>query len=151
MKYADLSQNRTSDYKYDPDKMMAMDGNTGTYMQYAYVRNRGIFRKGGVDPAALRREPPALLLDTPEERALASQLVRFEEALTAAAADSKPSLVTAYLWDVAKTYSGFFQNCPVLKAETPALRQSRLMLCDLTARVIQRGLDLLGIRTVERM
>ena len=151
MKYADLSQNRTSDYKYDPDKMMAMDGNTGTYMQYAYVRNRGIFRKGEVDPAALRDRPPAVLLETPEERGLAVQLVRFEEALTVAAADCKPNLVTAYLWDLAKTYSGFFQNCPVLKAETPALRQSRLLLCDLTARVIQRGLDLLGIRTVERM
>ncbi len=151
VKYADLSQNRTSDYKYDPDKMMAMDGNTGTYMQYAYVRNRGIFRKGDVDPVGLRRDPPALILEKPEERALALQLVRFEEALTAAAADYKPNFVTAYLWDLAKTYSGFFQNCPVLKAETPALRQSRLLLCDLTARVIQRGLDLLGIRTVERM
>ncbi len=131
--------------------MMAMDGNTGTYMQYAYARNRSIFRKGGVDPAALRAQPPAMLLETPEERALASQLVRFEEALTAAAADYKPSFITGYLWDLAKTYSGFFQNCPVLKAETPELRQSRLLLCDLTARVIQRGLDLLGIRTVERM
>jgi len=151
VKYADLSQNRTSDYKYDPDKMMAMDGNTGTYMQYAFVRCRGIFRKGDVDPAGLRRDPPALILEKPEERALALQLVRFEEALTAAAADYKPNFVTAYLWDLAKTYSGFFQNCPVLKAETPALRQSRLLLCDLTARVIRRGLDLLGIRTVERM
>jgi arginyl-tRNA synthetase len=151
VKYADLSQNRTSDYKYDPDKMMAMDGNTGTYMQYAYVRNRGIFRKGGVGPESLRRDPPPVILGTADERALALQLVRFEEALAAAAAEYKPSFVTAYLWDLAKTYSGFFQNCPVLKAETPQLRQSRLLLCDLTARVIQRGLDLLGIRTVERM
>ena len=69
------------------------------------------------------------------------------EALAAAAADYRPNLITAYLWDLAKTYSGFFQNCPVLKAETPELRQSRLLLCDLTARVIQKGLDLLGIRT----
>ena len=151
VKYADLSQNRTSDYKYDPDKMMAMDGNTGTYMQYAFARNRSIFRKGDVDAEALRRNPAALLLDKPEERALAAQLLRFEEALAVAAADCKPNFITAYLWDLSKTYSGFFQNCPVLKAETPALRQSRLLLCDLTARVIQRGLDLLGIRTVERM
>ncbi|HVS39479.1 MAG TPA: DALR anticodon-binding domain-containing protein [Gemmataceae bacterium] len=128
-----------------------MDGNTATYMQYAYARNRSIFRKGTVDPAPLRREPPPVLLGTPEERGLALQLSRFEEALTSAAAEYKPSSITAYLWDVAKTYSGFFQNCPVLKAETPALRQSRLLLCDLTARIIQRGLDLLGIRTVERM
>jgi arginyl-tRNA synthetase len=151
VKYADLSQNRTSDYKYNPDKMMAMDGNTATYMQYAYARNRSIFRKGDVDVEALRRQAPPVQLGRPEERALAAQLLRFSEALAAAAADYKPSFITTYLWDLAKTYSGFFQNCPVLKAETPDLRQSRLLLCDLTARVVQRGLDLLGIRTVERM
>jgi arginyl-tRNA synthetase len=151
VKYADLSQNRTSDYAFDVDKMTATDGNTATYMQYAYARNRSIFRKGNEDPEALRREAPAVLLRQPEERALAAQLLRFSEALDAAAAEYKPSFVTAYLWDLAKTFSGFFQNCPVLKAETPELRRSRLLLCDLTARVIQRGLDLLGIRTVERM
>jgi arginyl-tRNA synthetase len=151
VKYADLSQNRTSDYLFDWDKMLAMDGNTATYMQYAYARNRSIFRKGNEDPAAIRANPPPVLLETPEERALAVQLLRFPEALDAAAADYRPSLITTYLWDLAKTYSGFFQNCPVLKAETPELRRSRLLLCDLTARVIQRGLDLLGIRTVERM
>jgi arginyl-tRNA synthetase len=128
-----------------------MDGNTATYMQYAYVRNRGILRKGDVDVASLRANPPPVSLPTGEERALALQLLRFHDALTAAAAEYKPSAITSYLWDLAKTYSGFFQNCPVLKAETPELRQSRLLLCDLTARVIQRGLDLLGIRTVERM
>jgi arginyl-tRNA synthetase len=151
VKYADLSQNRESDYVFNWDKMLAMDGNTATYMQYAYVRNRGIFRKGNVDVLSLRQNPPPVMLPTPEERALALQLLRFHDALTAAAAEYKPSLITAYLWDLAKTYSGFFQNCPVLKAETAELRQSRLLLCDLTARVIQRGLDLLGIGTVERM
>jgi arginyl-tRNA synthetase len=151
VKYADLSQNRTSDYKFDVEKMTAMDGNTATYMQYAYVRNRGIFRKGGIDPATLRANPPRPILGTPEERALALQLVRFPEALDAAAAEYKPSAITAYLWDLAKSYSGFFQNCPVLRAEMPELRQSRLLLCDVTARVIERGLDLLGIHTLERM
>ena len=82
---------------------------------------------------------------------MALQLLRFSEALEAAAADYRPNLITSYLWDLAKAYSGFFQNCPVLKAPTPALRQGRLLLCDLTARVIQKGLDLLGIRTIERM
>ncbi len=82
---------------------------------------------------------------------MALQLLRFEEALAAAATEYKPSAITSYLWDLAKTYSGFNENCPVLKAETPELKQSRLLLCDLTARVIQRCLDLLGIRTVERM
>ncbi len=151
VKYADLSQNRTSDYVFDIEKMTATDGNTATYMQYAYARNRSIFRKGNVDPATLRVEPPLPVLGTPEERGLALQLVRFGDALAAAAAEYKPSLITSYLWDLSRAYSGFFQNCPVLRAETPELRQGRLLLCDVTARVIQRGLDLLGIRTIERM
>jgi arginyl-tRNA synthetase len=151
VKYADLSQNRESDYVFSWDKMLSTEGNTATYMQYAYVRNRGIFRRGGIDVLALRQNPPAVMLQTSEERALALQLVRLHDTLSAAAVEYKPNLITAYLWDLAKTYSGFFQNCPVLKAETEELRQSRLLLCDVTARVIQRGLDLLGIRTVERM
>jgi arginyl-tRNA synthetase len=151
VKYADLSQNRESDYIFNWDKMLAMDGNTATYMQYAYARNRSILRKSGIDVPSLRQNPPPLLLQTGEERALALQLVRLHDTLTAAAAEYKPNLLTGYLWDLAKTYSGFFQNCPVLKAETAQLRQSRLLLCDLTARAIERGLDLLGIRTVERM
>jgi arginyl-tRNA synthetase len=151
VKYADLSQNRTSDYVFSWDKMLAMEGNTATYMQYAYVRNRGIFRKGEEDPEPLRRRPPLPELGELPERALALQLLRLEEALGSAAADYKPNLITAYLWDLAKSYSGFFQNCPVLKAPTPVLRQGRLLLCDLTARTIQLGLRLLGIQTVERM
>ena len=151
VKYADLSQNRTSDYVFDWDKMMSMDGNTATYMQYAYARNRSIFRKGEEDETPFRTQPPPVIIDTPEERALAVQLLRFHEILELAAAEYKPNRITDYLWDLAKAYSRFFQECPVLKAPTPQLRQSRLLLCDLTARVIQRGLDLLGIRTVERM
>ncbi len=151
VKYADLSQNRTSDYIFSFPKMLAMNGNTATYMQYAYARNRSILRKADADVPRLRREPPEVLLSSPQERALGLQILRLEEILTAAAAEYQPSTITAYLWDLAKTYSGFFQNCPVLKAETPQLRESRLLLCDLTARVLQRCLQLLGIRTVERM
>jgi arginyl-tRNA synthetase len=151
VKYADLSQNRTSDYVFSWDKMLAMDGNTATYMQYAYVRIRGIFRKGGEDERAFRLRPPVPDLAQPEERALAMQLLRFGEALHAAAADYKPNAITAYLWDLAKSYSGFYQNCPVLQADNTSQRQSRLLLCDLTARTIQQGLNLLGIQTVERM
>jgi arginyl-tRNA synthetase len=151
VKYADLSQNRTTDYIFDLEKMTATDGNTATYMQYAYARNRAIIRKSEMDVTVFRTDPPTSTLNSPEERALAVQLLRFENALLFAAAEYKPSHITAYLWDLAKTYSGFFQNCPVLKAETPELRVGRLLLCDLTARVIQRGLDLLGIRTLERM
>ena len=151
VKYADLCQNRTSDYIFNWDKMMAMDGNTATYMQYAYTRNRSIFREGEEDVAPFRSHPPRALIDTPEERALALQLLRFQEALELAADEYKPNRVTDYLWDLSKAYSRFNAECPVLKAPTPELRQSRLLLCDLTARVLQRGLDLLGIRTVERM
>jgi arginyl-tRNA synthetase len=151
VKYADLSQNRSSDYAFDLKKMVNTEGNTATYMQYAYARNRSIFRRGNIDPTSLRTDPPLPSLAQPEERALAIQLLRFEDALTAAASDYRPHVITGYLWDLSKAYSGFFQKCSVLKAETPELRQSRLLLCDLTARVIQRGLNLLGIRTVERM
>jgi arginyl-tRNA synthetase len=151
VKYADLSQNRTSDYVFDWKKMLAMDGNTATYMQYAYARVHGIFRKGNVSPASLRANPPEVLLREPHERALALQLLRLSEALDTATADYAPNAITSYLWDLAKTYSGFFQNCPVLKAESEALRASRLLLCDLTGRTIKRCLDLLGIRAMERI
>jgi arginyl-tRNA synthetase len=151
VKYADLSQNRTTDYVFSWEKMLAMDGNTATYMQYAYARIRSIFRKGQEDVQSFRRQPPLPYLEQPQERALALQLLRVEEILQSAAAEYKPNIITAYLWDLAKSYSAFYQHCPVLKADTPMLRQSRLLLCDLTARVIQLGLHLLGIQTVERM
>ncbi|MGL6097230.1 MAG: arginine--tRNA ligase [Fimbriiglobus sp.] len=151
VKYADLSQNRTSDYKFDFDKMLATDGNTGTYMQYAYARCRSIFRKGDADEARFRTNPPAVTAAHPAERALCLQLLRFEDALQSAAAEAMPHHITGYLWDLAKAFSVFFEGCPVLKAETPDLRDSRLLLTDLTGRVIRQALNLLGIRTVERM
>jgi arginyl-tRNA synthetase len=151
LKYADLSQNRTSDYVFSYDKMLATEGNTATYMQYAYARCRAIFRKGEVDAARFRTNPPPVVISHPAERALALQLLRFPEAVENAAAEYLPHLITAYLWDLAKCFSGFFENCPVLKAESPELKESRLLLVDLVGRVIQQALDLLGIRTVERM
>jgi len=151
VKYADLSQNRTSDYKYDPDKMLATEGNTATYMQYAYARCRAIFRKGEIDEARFGENPPPVVITHPAERALALQLLRFPEAVENAAAEYLPHLITAYLWDLAKSFSGFFENCPVLKAEAPELKESRLLLVDLVGRAIQQALGLLGIRTVERM
>ena len=151
VKYADLCQNRTSDYVFNWEKMMAMEGNTATYMQYAYARNRSIFRKGEFNPDNYRNASIPVLLDTAEERGLALQLFRFEEAITLALIDYKPSLITSYLWDVAKAYSVFFQNCPVLKAPNEGIRQSRLLLCDLTARVLKQGLELLGISVLEKM
>lgn len=151
MKYADLSQNRTSNYVFSYDKMLATDGNTATYMQYAYARCRSIFRKGGADEARFRTAPPPVVIGQPAERALCLQLLRFEETLQAAAAEYLPHLVTGYLWDLAKAFSGFFENCPVLTAESPEVKDSRLLLVDVTGRVIRQALNLLGIRTVERM
>jgi arginyl-tRNA synthetase len=151
IKYADLSQNRTSDYVFSYDKMLAMNGNTATYMQYAYARVRSIFAKGGVDVEALRSSGAPIRLDTPAERALAIELLRFAEALDLVVADYRPNQLTAYLFALANRYSTFFENCPVLRAESEDLRQSRLLLCDLTARTICQGLELLGISVVDRM
>ena len=151
LKYADLTSNRTTDYVYNLDKMLAAEGNTATYMLYAYARCRAIARKGNVDDAPFRTGEVAVILTHPAERALALALLRLPEALTAAAADFAPHLVTAYLWDVAKALSGFYEACPVLTAGPDAVKQSRLQLVDLTGRVIRHALDLIGIRTVEQM
>lgn len=151
IKYADLAQNRTSDYVFSFDKMLAMNGNTAAYMQYAYARVRSIFARGGVDPQSLRSNPPAVLLETPVERALAIELVRFEEAIDAMLVDFRPNQLTSYLFDLANCYSTFFESCPVLRAENEAKRLSRLLLCDLTARTLQKGLELLGIKVLEKM
>jgi arginyl-tRNA synthetase len=151
VKYADLSQHRTTDYVFDIDKMTATEGNTAAYMQYAYARCRNIFREGEVDEARFRANPPAVTLRHPTERALALQLLRLPEAVEAAAAEYAPHLLTVYLWDLAKATSRFYEACHVLKAETPELRDGRLLLVDLVGRVIRQALDLLGIRTVERM
>jgi arginyl-tRNA synthetase len=171
IKYADLAHNRTSDYVFSYDKMLAMTGNTAAYMQYSYARVRSIFAKGGIDvkqlhisdfgfrisdseeQSAIRNPQSAIqiLLATPHERALAISLLQFAESLDRVLADYRPNHLTAYLFELASRYSDFFENCPVLRAETEELRTSRLMLCDLTARTIKRGLNLLGIEVVERM
>jgi len=154
IKYADLSQNRTSDYTFSYDKMLAMQGNTATYMQYAHARIRSIFAKGarqlgGELPQALSAAP--ISLEQPAERGLAIEVLRFAEALDNVVADYRPNLLTNYLFDLSNRFSTFYEQCPVLKAETPGLQRSRLVLCDVTARVIKQGLNLLGIGAVERM
>src|SRR5690606_4381943 len=111
VKYADLSQNRASDYIFSYEKMLATEGNTATYMQYAYARCRAIFRKESIDPLRFRRNPPAVVISEPAERALTLQLLRFPEAVEAAAAEYLPHLITGYLWDLAKSYSVFFEKC----------------------------------------
>jgi arginyl-tRNA synthetase len=120
-------------------------------MQYAYARIRSILRKAGTTAEAVRAARPTLVLSHPAERALGVRLVRLPETLAAAAADLKPNIVTDYLFALANDYSTFYESCPVLRAESDALRLSRLALCDLTARTLQYALGLLGIRVVERM
>jgi arginyl-tRNA synthetase len=152
IKYADLAHNRTSDYVFSYDKMLAMTGNTAAYMQYSYARVRSIFGKGGVDAAEVRAgSAPVIRVDAPQERALAVALLQFAEALDRVVNDYRPNHLTAYLFELASRYSEFFENCPVLKAESDELRTSRLLLCDLTARTLKCGLNLLGIEVVERM
>ncbi|MEM8865063.1 MAG: arginine--tRNA ligase [Planctomycetota bacterium] len=151
IKYADLAHNRTSDYVFSYEKMLAMNGNAAAYMQFSYARVRGIFAKAGVTPEAIRESGGPIVLNSPAERALGITLLQFAEALDRVAAEYKPNHLTAYLFDLASRYSEFFEHCPVLKAQTDELKQSRLLLCDLVARTIAKGLELLGIQTVERM
>lgn len=151
VKYADLSQNRQSDYVFDLDKMISLQGNTATYLQYVYARNRSIFRKGEIEPSSLDPGQTEISLDHPSERALAIKLIQFGESVAMSAEDHRPNVITGYLFDLANAYNGFFRDCRVLKAETESLKRSRLILCELTARTIRQGLDLLGIKTVDRM
>jgi len=151
IKYADLSQNRLSDYVFDMARMVALNGNTATYLQYAYARIQSIFRKAETTPEAIRSARPAIALSNPAERALAVRILRYPETLEFAADELKPNILADYLFDLANAYSTFYQECPVLKAESPERRDSRLALIDLTARTLRAGLELLGIGVVEEM
>src|SRR6478735_8023213 len=131
--------------------MLEMTGNTAAYSQDSYARVRSIFAQSGLDESAIRTPKSEIMLTTPQERALAVALLQFSEPLDRVVADYRPNHLTAYLFELATRYSDFFENCPVLKAETDELRTSRLILCDLTARTIKCGLNLLGIEVVERM
>ncbi len=151
IKYADLNHNRESDYVFDWDKMLAKTGDTATYIQYAYARICGIFAKGGIDVGELRQTDAAIQTTFAEERALAFQLLRFSEAVDVAAAECRPNILTQYLFETAESFSTFYGRHDVLKESDSALRTSRLLLCDLTGRTLQKGLALLGISISERM
>ncbi|MDT3580203.1 arginine--tRNA ligase [Cronobacter malonaticus] len=148
VKYADLSKSRTTDYIFDWDNMLAFEGNTAPYMQYAYTRVLSVFRKAGVQESELTA--PVVIQDDREAQ-LAARLLQFEETLGVVARDGTPHVMCAYLYDLAGLFSGFYEHCPILTAETDALRQSRLKLALLTAKTLKLGLDTLGIETVERM
>ena len=155
VKYADLSQNRTSDYVFSWDKMLSLDGNTAPYMQYAYARIRSIFRKQSTDytdskKTSRDRKGAGIIIDHSAERTLAVKLLQFPETIQAVADECLPNVLCGYLFDLAGAFMGFYENCPVLKSDA-ATRAGRLALCDLTARTIRQGLDLLGIETPEQM
>jgi arginyl-tRNA synthetase len=149
VKYADLLPNRQSDYVFSWEKLLALNGNTAPYLQYAYTRIRSIFRKGGAETGAAAMQA-RLRIEAPEEVALTRQLLDFGIVLEAVAEEYRPNYLCNYLYDLAGAFTAFYENCPVLKSE-PGQRDSRLSLCDLTARVLRQGLDLLGIAVLEEM
>ncbi|EOD9046729.1 arginine--tRNA ligase [Klebsiella quasipneumoniae] len=149
VKYADLSKNRTTDYVFDWDNMLAFEGNTAPYMQYAYTRVLSVFRKAGIDENALTDAPVVIAED--REAQLAARLLQFEETLSVVAREGTPHVMCAYLYDLAGLFSGFYEHCPILSAESEVTRNSRLKLALLTAKTLKLGLDTLGIETVERM
>jgi arginyl-tRNA synthetase len=149
IKYADQLPNRQSDYIFSWDKMLALQGNTAPYLQYAYARIQSIFRKSETpdrDPQTVN-----IALTAPEELALARHLLNFGLTLEAVADEYRPNYLCNYLFELAGKFTSFYENCPVLKADHAATRDSRLALCALTARVLKQGLDTLGIQTVEQM
>ncbi len=148
VKYADLSNERIKDYTFDYDRMLALEGNTSPYLQNAYVRICSIFRKGEVARDAL--DVSTLQVNEPAERALAIALFGLPSVIESVSASLEPHRLCNYLYDLASLYHAFYERCPVLKAPEP-LRSSRLALCDLVARTLRLGLELLGIRVVEQM
>lgn len=148
VKYADLSKNRTTDYIFDWDNMLSFEGNTAPYLQYAYTRVRSVFAKAGVAPESVSG---TVTVEAEQEKILATTLLQFEEAIQAVAKEGTPHVMCAYLYDVAGAFSSFYEACPILKTEDEALKASRLQLAALTAKTMKIGLDLLGIKVLERM
>jgi arginyl-tRNA synthetase len=145
IKYADLSSDRIKDYIFDWKRMLAFEGNTAPYLQYAHARIRSILRRAETTP-----EPNAITIREPAERALALALYGFAAAVEDVAATLQPHRLCTYLYDLANGFTSFYETCPVLKAAED-VRLSRLALCEVTARVLAQGLDLLGIEAPERM
>jgi len=146
VKYADLSQYRMTDYVFSWEKMLALQGNTAPYLQNAYVRVRSIFRKAGEAAAKIEK----FVLHEAAEITLAKRLCQFAEIVPQVLNDFRPNILANYLFELANNFHAFYEGCPVLRSDEP-VRSSRLALCDLTGRVLQRGLDLLGIKVPEKM
>lgn len=148
VKYADLSKHRTSDYSFNFDLMLNFEGNTAPYLLYAYTRVAGVFRKLGKDFSEVEGQ---IVLEAPHEHELAAKLAQFGEILNNVSDKGTPHILCTYLYDVAGLFSSFYENCPILGADTPAQMQSRLRLAALTGRTLKQGLELLGLETLERM
>lgn len=148
VKYADLSKNRTTDYVFDWDNMLSFEGNTAPYLQYAYTRVLSVFRKAELSEKNIAG---MILLGHDKERALALKLAQFDETIAIVARDGLPHILCAYLYDTATLFSSFYEHCPILSAETEQMKASRLKLSFLTAKTLKIGLDMLGIKTVEKM
>ncbi len=149
VKYADLSKNRTTDYVFDWDNMLSFEGNTAPYMQYAYTRIRSIFNKADVNPTALAEAK--IQLSDEKERALAIKLLQFEEAVQTVGKEGTPHVLCAYLYELAGVFSSFYEHCPILNSEDESVKLSRLKLASLTEKTLKQGLELLGIKTIEKM
>ncbi|ELV8696485.1 arginine--tRNA ligase [Vibrio fluvialis] len=148
VKYADLSKHRTTDYVFDWDNMLAFEGNTAPYMQYAYTRVASIFAKAGVSPDNLTGD---IKITEEKEKALIAKLLQFEEAVQSVSREGQPHILCSYLFELAGQFSSFYEACPILIAEDESVKQSRLKLAALTAKTIKQGLSLLGINTLARM
>jgi arginyl-tRNA synthetase len=149
VKYADLSTDRIKDYVFDWERMLAFEGNTSPYLQYAHARICSIFRRAGIDCAVVRTLTPTL--DHVAERALALRLLQFDTAVWDTLEKYSPHRLCTYLYELASEFSAFYEHCPVLRADSEAQKMSRLALCDFTARVMEQGLSLLGIESPEQM
>lgn len=149
VKYADLSKNRTTDYVFDWDNMLSFEGNTAPYMQYAYTRIRSIFNRSQI--ALSKVEQAKLSITDEKERALAIKLLQFEEAVQVVGKEGTPHVLCAYLYELAGVFSSFYEHCPILNNDDQQVKLSRLKLALLTERTLKQGLDLLGIKTVEKM
>ena len=149
VKYADLSKNRTTDYVFDWDNMLSFEGNTAPYMQYAYTRIRSIFNRSQI--ALSEVEQATLSITDEKERALAIKLLQFEEAVQVVGKEGTPHVLCAYLYELAGVFSSFYEHCPILNNDDQQVKLSRLKLALLTERTLKQGLNLLGIKTVEKM
>lgn len=151
VKYADLCRDRNSDYVFSWDKMLAMQGNTAPYLMYAYARIRSIYRKAAAEQRDVYDPRVRLALDHAAERALGLRLARLHETIDELASNLLPHVLCSYLYELAADFMRFYENCPVVQAADEATRLSRLRLCDLTARALKLGLDLLGIEVIDEM